>query len=47
MASLLKMVPPELLAMASKFLGYGVVAGATFVKIPQVRSTGAAARKFL
>jgi hypothetical protein len=26
------------MALASKVLGYGVVAGATFVKVPQVRS---------
>lgn len=31
------LVPPELMALASKVLGYGVVAGATFVKIPQAR----------
>ena len=29
-------IPPGVAALASKVLGYGVVAGATFVKIPQV-----------
>lgn len=32
------LIPPELMKLASKVLGYGVVAGATFVKIPQARS---------
>lgn len=30
------LIPPEMMKLASKVLGYGVVAGATFVKIPQV-----------